>query len=66
MEQAKDVEDVINKRFLFLEERSANNRDHFFTSAENLKEFVISYSELMDYGYKELSDEELKLSVASV
>lgn len=66
MEQAKDVEDTIYNRFLYPEERPTNNRDHFFTSAEKLKEFVISYSELMNYAYKEIFGKELKLHADSV
>ena len=56
MEHAKKAEEAIYDRFLYPEERPMNNRDHFFTSAEKLKEFVISYSKLMNYSYKEISD----------
>jgi hypothetical protein len=66
MEHAKKVEEAIYGRFLYPEERPMNNRDHFFTSAEKLKEFVISYSKLMNYSYKEIADEELKLYADSV
>ena len=61
-----NVEEAIYDRFLYPKERPMNNGDHFFTSAEKLKEFVISYSKLMNYAYKEISVEELKLYGDSV
>jgi hypothetical protein len=66
MQQAKDVEEAIKKRFIFPKERSSNNREHFIVSSEELKKFVISYCGVMNYGYKELLDKQLKLYNDSV
>jgi hypothetical protein len=66
MEHAKKVEEAIYSRFLYPKERPVNNREHFRTSAEKLKEFVISYSRVMNYSYKEVADEELKFYADSV
>lgn len=61
IEQTKDVEKAIKKRFLFPEGRLNNNREHFTVSSEELRQFVISYCKLMDYGYKKLCETQLKL-----
>ena len=66
MEKAKDVEDAIKKRFLYPEERLSPNREHYIVSSDKLKKFVIAYCKLMNYDYKQLSDEQLKLYADSV
>jgi len=53
LENAKKVEDAINDRFLYPNDRPKNNRDHFLTSAKKLRRFVISYLKLMKYSYRE-------------
>lgn len=66
IEQAKDVKEAIKKRLIFPKERSSNNKKHFIISSEELKKFVISYCGVINYGYKELSDKQLKLYNNSV
>ena len=60
LSEARDVERALKNRFLFPDDRPANNREHYSASADNLKGFIISYCRLLKYPIKELSELDLK------